>query len=254
MHLLIDAGNSNLKWAWMSGGEMGPSFRASHRTQSLEEIAESHWLNGKTPEAILVSNVAGDGLAARLSAWCSEHWNRAPRFLSSPMMDLGLRNGYDQPERLGIDRWLAMLALFHEHGGPLCVVDLGTAITIDLVDRGGQHLGGSILPGVQTMRDALIQATALQAPEPSENASLLCTNTADAVNSGGVQAAAALMERMLTAAAAKLGGAPLIVLSGQDSPRLAAVLERPCRIERDLVLHGLRLMARLSLPSKEQMR
>lgn len=254
IQLLIDAGNSNLKWSWLDGAGMGPVFRTCHRTQSLAAIAEIHWQDHRPPAAVLVSNVAGAALGQALTNWCQGQWEITPNLLRSPAEALGLRNGYDHPERLGIDRWLAMLAAFRERGGPLCVVDLGTAITIDLVDRQGHHLGGTILPGLETMRRALLDTTRIPPPEPADHAPLLCTDTADAVNGGGVQAAAALVERMLHAAAPRLGGAPQLILSGSDAPRLAAVLPRPSRIEADLVLHGLRLMTQPPASPEESTR
>ena len=85
----------------------------------------------------------------------------AAQILRAPARQAGIINAYSEPASLGMDRWLAMLAAAQAVGLPVVVMDIGTATTLDAVDRQGQHLGGQIFPGPQTMLESLGQAPGL---------------------------------------------------------------------------------------------
>jgi len=163
---------------------------------------------------------------------------------------LGLRVAYQDPSRLGVDRWLALLGAQDGVGAAL-IVDAGTAVTYDLLLSDGTHLGGLILPGIEAMRASLLQGTrigslTLDVDRQIPLAEPWAMDTASAVASGGIQALGALAERLhdrllvrCQSGLAPGRGAPRLLITGGDAGRLAPAIGRPVQIVPDLVLRGL---------------
>jgi type III pantothenate kinase len=152
-------------------------------------------------------------------------------------------NGYTDPQRLGADRWAAVIGAFHSIGGPSCVIDAGTAITVDAVDKAGRHLGGLIAPGPQTTRRALAGATAALRDLGEGELALLCKDTRSAVTSGGWYAAAGFIEHIAAMLRKELGSELKFLLTGGDAERLKELLRTPLTLAPDLVLQGLAVLA-----------
>ncbi len=205
-------------------------------------LLDACWGAEPAPARVLVANVAGPALADALQAWVAARWGRTPSFLESRPVLLGVRNGYREPGRLGIDRLLAMAAVHRRIGAAACVVDCGSAITLDALDAAGKHLGGLILPGFAMMRWAIERYTAIGQIGESAALELLARDTATAVASAPVYAAAALIERVMTRLG-KAGEAPVLVLTGNGAARLAPALERDFEAMEHLVIEGLALLA-----------
>lgn len=241
--LLLDVGNTNLKWAWLRAGQRSAVESAAHHQTDIVALAADLWGRSDRPERLLIASVAGEGVARDLGRWSREQWGLEPEFVTSRASALGVENGYRQPERLGVDRWLTLVALRRQEQGPVCVVDCGTAITIDVMDAEGKHLGGLILPGLTMMREALLAGTQLPEMPISNHSALLAQDTADAINAGGIQATAALIERVVEETGQQPGGSPRVVLTGSDAPHLAAALKIGFEIDRELVMRGLAVVA-----------
>ena len=248
MILLVDIGNASLKWAYLEDGRFETGGALPRKDRETRDLAKQAWGAIDPPERVLVANVAGERVRRSLTAWMSRHWKVSPEFPVSDSAACGVRNGYREPAQLGIDRWAAMLAARSLVKGPVCVVDCGTAITLDVVDTGGMHRGGLIVPGVRLMRTALSQGTAgipeFPMEDPlKEDASLLATNTANAVFGGTLYAAVALIDRVSADLRAELGASLAVVITGGDAPDLLPLLASKPRHEPDLVLRGLALLA-----------
>jgi type III pantothenate kinase len=241
--LLLDLGNTNLKWAWLGQGVAGSSRSVSHREGGIGQALSVHWADLPAPGRILAASVLAPEANQELSAWTRKQWGLEPQFLRAELEALGVRNGYDEPERLGVDRWLVLIAMHCLHPGAACVVDCGSAITLDVISAAGDHLGGLILPGLGLMREALRQRTAIPQWQDLPTTQLLATRTDAAIAAGGVNAVAALVVRVVAEAAGRLKETPVVVLTGGDAPQVQAVLTLPCTIEPDLVLQGLALIA-----------
>ena len=241
--LLVDIGNTNLKWAWLKAGRRSPVEAASYNQDGIVALASQCWGSAEWPERLLIASVAGQQIAQSLTQWSLDQWRLEPEFLVSQAAALGVQNGYREPERLGIDRWLTLVALRQQERGAVCVVDCGTAITIDVMDAQGCHLGGLILPGFVMMRESLLGCTQLPQLPDSNYGGLLALDTADAISAGSVQATAALIERVVTETGQKLGGLPRVVLTGSDAPRLMNALKLEFEIDRELVMRGLAVVA-----------
>lgn len=242
MILAIDCGNSRIKWACCSPGQAaapGPVAwieRGECAIGDVERLAgDLHFSDGISE--ILVSNVAGAELAARLGKALGG-FRVAPRWIAAVAEAGGVRNGYAEPARLGADRWCALVGARALHAGDCLVVMAGTATTVDLLLADGRFRGGLILPGAQLMKRALAERTAgleladgafADAPD----------NTADAIESGCLLAQVGAIEVMFR----RLPAGALCMLSGGAAGRIAERLNIPIRVVDNLVLEG---MVRLS--------
>ena len=240
IYLLIDAGNTRVKW----GAREGERWLATGAVATVDSarIAEQ-WAN--VPAATrfaLICNVAGDLVEGHLEAACAARGIRVKRFASTAGQ-LGVRNGYNEPSQLGSDRWAALLAAHHRVPGHKLVVNAGTALTVDALDGGGQFLGGLIVPGPALMRRSLDRGTArLRQTEGAFQD--FPRQTADAITTGALQACAGAVQRMAEAMKAAGSKPGVVVLSGGAANELAPHLPLQVAIHENLVLEGLALAAR----------
>ena len=163
--LLVDVGNSAIKWRLASAeGLVDVGGSVSDVSSLCQHVEAERW--GIVGLASVASDVADAELIAALTASGATAVHRA----TAQATCLGLVSSYAEPERMGVDRWLAMLAAHVHNEGALCVIDAGTAVTVDLMSAAGVHDGGYILPGADLMRRALssetdrIQVSALEVP------------------------------------------------------------------------------------------
>ncbi len=241
--LLVDIGNTHLKWAVLVAGHRSETRRISYQNRSLAEALSQCWGTLTAPGFMLAASVAADEVNDAVTAWTASRWALSPRFLSAPAEALGVTNAYREPATLGVDRWLAMIAVRARSGLPAVIADCGTAITLDALDDDGNHLGGLILPGLEMMHRALFQGTNIRSRDLPHPVERLGRATTEAIASGGGQAIAALIDRLVADVAAQGSTAPVLVLTGSDAPRIQPLLRRPGRIEPDLVMQGLHRIA-----------
>ena len=160
--LAIDIGNTRIKWALYKNGQILVRNAVGYDRVTLEVV-----LNGeKLPVAsnrVLISNVAGDQIKLQVTRFLEAHKCDDYSFVKTQSLQCSVSNSYDVVENMGVDRWLAMIAAYHSplRGSQeaVCVVDCGTAITLDVVGSDGKHLGGLIMPGFQTMYKSLMKQT-----------------------------------------------------------------------------------------------
>ena len=195
MILLLDVGNSRTKWAVLAESGLGPSGARAHAGGSELLPADIPVI----PSQVYAANVAGPQVAASLASAVLARWG-CPLLLARTPAVLGrVRNAYPDPAQLGVDRWLAMLAAYDRQAGALCVVDAGTATTVDLLAADGQHLGGFIVPGLDLMSDSLMTATGdlarLREPAASDTSPAPACSTGLAIRDGTRLATAGLVDR-----------------------------------------------------------
>jgi type III pantothenate kinase len=236
--LAIDAGNSRVKWGWHDGRAW-----SSLATVSLIEFAAAnHDINPfaathENPERIVISNVAGEGAHQLIVNWTSV-FDAEPFWLTGEAERCGVRSRYEQPGKLGSDRWAALIAARALHAGACLVVNAGTATTADLLSAEGEFLGGVILPGVDLMRFVLHEHTG-RLPLEEGRFERLPRNTVDAIESGCRHAQAGAVERMYRLS----GESAACLVSGGAGRELAALLGFPSRYVENLVLEGLARIA-----------
>ena len=236
MILCIDSGNSRIKWGLYSDGRWLETVAVDHEKRAkMAELPRRLPM----PDCVILANVAGDAARAAI-AQALAPWRAVLNEVKSSAAAGGVTNCYNDPARLGVDRWCALIGARAITHAPCVVVMAGTATTVDTLDGDGRFLGGLILPGLDLMRRALARDTAAlplatghYSPHPR------CTD--DAIVSGCIEAQVGAIER----AWRRLGNVDKqCLLSGGNAPTLIRYLDIPCREIPNLPLEG---MARIGL-------
>lgn len=241
--LLVDIGNSRVKWGLASGGEISAGQAFPTDPAAFRSLLDLNWSSLPAPAAVHVSNVAGETMASELAAWVARRWNLPARFAASGAEAFGIVNGYTRPGQLGVDRWLALLAAARFHGLPACVADCGTALTIDFIDGSGHHRGGLIAPGPALMRRALTQNTLGIGQFVESEPVFPGRDTATGLVAGSLLAAAGFLEKSWQSCENILGFTPGLILTGGDGEAVGRWLSISYRYDADLVLAGLLTLA-----------
>lgn len=248
--LAIDAGNTRVKWGL---------FNTDGTLLESDVCLNTAILRAKLPEAnrIVISNVAGldinSQLASILPKEIPTHW------ITAKASECGISNSYNQPEKLGTDRWAALIAAWHIKQAPCVVVNAGTAVTIDALNEQGKFLGGMILPGIQLMQQSLGLATA-QLPSISSERStqtannqyqdIFAKNTVEAMRAGAVHAACGAAMQMHARLTMQSKATPHILISGGNAQlikdNLLGDVTNQAVIVDNLVLRGLYLIENLN--------
>ncbi len=252
--LLLDVGNTRLKWGVLEGGQIHKTGHISMRKVRDEGPGILTSRLPRNVDTVHVSNVAGATFATRLSGVIGAHCGCDVHFAKSGRQACGVRSGYRHPRRLGVDRWVAMIGAWAELESACVVVDAGTAVTIDAIDDDGQHLGGQILPGVRLMFEALAASTS---DIPAVGGKLAAASgldmfgdtTSKAVQHGGWNAVAGAVDRAFTTLRSN-AYEPVVVLTGGDASRMLTALGTEPLHRPHLVLQGLARMLRDTLDER----
>ncbi len=238
MNLLIDIGNTNLRWA----------LHEARRLEAVQVLVHSGgvpldllaaWERLAPPSRVLVSNVGGESVARAVRQVTRAYWGLDPEFVTPRVELAGVRIAYAEPSRLGVDRWLSLIAARAATSRATLILDAGTAATFDLLLADGRHLGGLILPGIEMMRSSLLAGTHIPRIEREPVGDPWACDTGAAVAAGSVQAIAAVAARLYDRLGDEADETPQLVLTGGDAERLRAALERPFEESPHLVLLGL---------------
>ena len=222
----VDIGNTRTKWRF--GNARGVASGVVPPT-----LAD-------TPDRVCIACVAAqrDDVGARFESALGVR----PEFAETRARLAGVTCGYENPDLLGVDRWLALVAAWNSAREPAVVADVGTAATLDFVMRDGCHVGGYIVPGLRTMAKTLARDTARVqvADDPAPNL-LPGRDTEQAVRGGTMAMLTSFVEWSVARFSREVGEAPILFLTGGDADDLAVHLSLPVRVEPDLVLDGLAL-------------
>ena len=238
MNLLIDIGNSRLKWATQVDGNIAFGDSVDYRATTFIKQLHKAWQFSESPSHIVLASVASETIALEVLTFCRDLWpNSTPRIPRATAYAYGVSNAYARPESLGIDRWLGILGAFKEYADDVCIVDCGTAITLDVVSKTGQHLGGLIAPGLSMMTKALVAETALLKEVQPTARTMLATETRQAIASGIVMAVVGLIEGSLSRWAPNAR----LILTGGDAEFVSEALSLTNILDPLLVFRGLAL-------------
>lgn len=250
MIVVVDAGNTRIKWASVGlDGTLVAGGLAAHRDAPEAAVAQLAAALPAAVSRVFIANVAGAELGRRLAAAVRERFKLEARFAKVVAEQLGVRCAYAEPARLGVDRWLAVLAAYHHARGAACVVSAGTAVTFDAVDGAGVHLGGLIFAGARLAARALdentadIGPTAVTGALPPAGRLPLGRSTEEAVGFGAMLALASAVDRGVRHVRDALGSRPAVYLTGGDAAVLVPWLTTAHELRADLVLEGLALVA-----------
>ena len=243
MNLLVDIGNSRIKWCSRNARGPGRLRAAVYTKENVSACLDAEWHKLKKPGQIWVANVTGKAVARQLARWTMAHWSIKPRFATVSGVSGNVKNAYTDPGRLGVDRWLALLATWRKYGTAACIVDCGTAVTIDGLDDTGKHLGGLILPGVAMMQQALYQNTCgISAPARGRVLPGLAHNTSQGIVTGCSMAVVALIDRSVNLLRKNVTGRLSCVITGGAAKEIMPLLAVKFIHEPLLVLEGLAVM------------
>jgi len=264
--LLVDVGNTRIKWAMWSQGRLSQQRAEPHAGWRQADFARRLFSAKSAPARIIVASVAGSRIERALVRAASRALHVKPELLRTTRQAGGVTTRYVDPWRLGVDRFMAAIGAHWLAGArPACVVNVGTAVTIDLIDGRGVHRGGVIVPGPELMVRSLLSSTAgieRRAWEPRTAArdarasrsasrpqriSLFARNTRSAIEQGAAYAVAAVIDRAVSEAAWVLHGRPLVLLSGGAAVRVEPLVRSRHVTVRDLVLRGIAIHAGLPL-------
>jgi len=234
--LLIDAGNSTLKWAVVEAGQwhaQGRSDYADWSALQAQLTSGTHCFIASVADPVREQQLAGllDGTGI------------APIWLKAEPYFADLQNTYLNPQQLGVDRWMGLIAARQRTREPVLVVSVGTALTVDSLSADGVFLGGVIVPGLTLMRQALLQGTA-QIAEAGGRWQAFPRTTADAVLSGIVAALCGAIQLQHARLAEVAGRVPHCLLTGGDADMVVAHLGVPAEPVPALVLEGIDCVAR----------
>jgi type III pantothenate kinase len=238
MKLLVDIGNSRLKWALADGRRWQPG-EAVMRNATLDGMLDSLWRDLAPPSSVIVANVAGAEAGQAISRWSYERWGMEPVMFGSQAETLGIINGYDDYTQFGCDRWAALIGARSLRSGDIGVIDCGTAITVDVVDASDRHRGGLIVPGLDLAQDSLLRNTVGVSARRREPSALLGRSTADCVTSGVFLVTAGGLQWATQRLETELNNRIHWFITGGDAPRLTVHMSRPPEHRPDLVLRGL---------------
>ncbi len=241
--ILLDCGNSHLKAQWHKAGQVQASYSCAYNRDWMQRL--SRWLQDLTAKYCYLASVLDVTREAQLEQCLKQKFDTAvTRFVSMPQA-LGVRNAYREPERLGVDRWMALIAASELERGDVIVIDAGSAITLDLLRADGKHLGGAILPGINTSLDdfkRIFSHIDFNDPAITETNQPGCS-TEEAIHINYSNSSIDILPGLVNRWTSYFDNDATILLAGGDAVRVRSELQRPARIVPDLVFLG---MARLA--------
>ena len=247
MILLVDAGNSRIKWANLSNGYMSEQSAKKHKGNPLAVCQQQ--FQRKNIEKILLVHVLGIEFEKEVRQIASS-LSIELLIVHSELQAYDIKTNYVQPEKLGADRFVALVAARYLHNRQACiVVDCGTAVTVDAMDAGGNHLGGVILAGLKLCEDSLIgkAKNLLKIKQELDQAksNIFATTTAQGVKTGCQISVVAAIEKACNMMEESINISEPVqkIICGGDARKIHAMLYGEVALHDDLVLQGLCVIA-----------
>jgi len=254
MLLCIDIGNTNIMLGLFVGDELGPHWRLSTDHDRMPDEFAMQLINLLTYAGIATKDITGIAIASGVptltSRWtrlCHRYFDMDPLIVSG-RMKTGLTILYDNPDAVGADRVVDAAAAFARYGGPLCIVDFGTATTFEAITAAGEYLGGAIAPGIGVAAEALaMRAARLPEVDVAKPPSVIGRNTVHSMQSGLFYGYVSLVEGMVARFKAELGADTKVVSTGGLAPLVAGATDVIDIIAPWLTLEGLRMLYEMNV-------
>jgi type III pantothenate kinase len=239
--LLIDVGNSRIKWGFWQDNQVEGYSAFAYSEGDLQNLLIKE-LGHSVSQKVFICSVASEKINQLIIKWFESQWQINAELVLTQGKQFGVVNAYQNKNALGVDRWLGMLAAYHQNRKAVCVIDCGTAVTLDVVGKDGQHLGGLIMPGLNMMQKSLLVGTQGIGSLQGE-ISMLADNTEDAVIGGCAHLLVTGLDGLYKKHYQQLDGELICIVTGGDGEKVAKAMESNCHYEEDLILYGLHLVA-----------
>ncbi|MCK5869708.1 type III pantothenate kinase [Methylococcaceae bacterium CS1] len=238
--ILIDIGNTRLKWAEQQTGQLGEMHAVVHSETNFQVQLTAAWQQLTKPESIYLACVSSARIKLQVIQIAEQLWPDVKvQEIHTEKYVLGVSNAYPKYEKLGVDRWLSILAAYHFYSAPVCVIACGTALTLDIVNQQGQHMGGMIMPGLSLMKQALSKGTANLNFCSEQYPQGLANDTEAAIYNGNINAIKGFIMQGL----AEYQKPVQLIMTGGDAQLLIQTLKLEAINDAQLVLKGLALVA-----------
>ena len=250
MLLAIDCGNTNISFAVFDGATVVAKWRASSQANKtadehavwLTQLMQLAGISASDIDRAIIANVVPPATYA-LRSLCERYFGVKPLFVGQPGVETGVPVRIERPEQVGVDRLVNCVAAQERYGGPLIVIDFGTATTFDIVGPDGGYEGGVIAPGINLSIEALYRAAA-QLPRitPEKPAQVIGKATAPAMKSGVFWGYIGLIEGLVARIQAEYGAEMRVISTGGLAPLFAEATDAIGEVDGDLTLRGLHLI------------
>jgi len=250
--LVIDVGNTNVVFGLYKDGQLFDDWRiATNKNKTsdeygllFEQIFKYHGLCSRDVDDVIISSVVPT-LMYTLEAMAIKYFKCNP-LVVGPGVKTGMNIKYDNPKEVGADRIVNAVAAYEKYGGPVIVVDFGTAITFCAISKKGDYLGGTIAPGIKISSEALFTRTAkLPKVEIAKPESVIGKNTINSIQSGLVYGYIGLVDYIIERMIDELeedGRVDTVIGTGGFSKLIASESRYINKIDNLLTLEGLRII------------
>ena len=243
--LLVDIGNTAIKWALKDSDNLMEMSRQQYPVNVNESFFIGCLANVNKADKVLATCVASSEVWQGFTNTVNSLWGIKAERVVSESNGYGVINGYEKPTELGSDRWCALIAAYHESNSDVIVISCGSAITIDIVNQSGEHLGGYILPGLVMMKRSLAEHTAqVKVNTPlSESNTISPARTTSGCVAAGINLAAVSVIEAVIKQQLKHSSNLQCFLTGGDADTVAEYLTTEYVMLPDLIIRGLAFIA-----------
>lgn len=247
MKLLLDLGNSRCKYAHMHSDDSiqygVQSYSPFGKLYAVKSLCDKY----KNVEQVIISSVQSKKMNAEIASTLFEKNKKDVYFLNPVENSFGIQLSYDDPSTIGADRVAALIATHDKYAGNSCIIDCGTAVTIDAIDGKGKHLGGVIMPGYVLMNDGLLENTKIKMNQQSENFSLHANSTETAIYTGCISAVVGGIEYVVNKMSSDFDTFSNVILTGGAVEKLnehftSSFQSLPILRDENLILDGLKVV------------
>ncbi len=253
MILVFDVGNTNIVIGVYERENLLTHWRVRTDTlrtsdeygMMLNSLFHYHGLSMQSVDAVVISSVVPT-LMMELD-WMSERYFSCKPLVVGPGIKTGVALKYDNPREVGADRVVNAVAAFHKYGGPLIIVDFGTATTFCVVNEAGEYLGGAIAPGIRISTEALVnRASKLPRIELTVPKSVIGKNTVMSMQVGIMYGFVGQVEGIINRMKNEINGVPRVIATGGLAHIIARETSTIDIIDEFLTLEGLRMIYELN--------